>query len=143
MSDILAPVWSEWERLADVPEEHRQLLERHGWDPFLVEAACAATTEAPHKRWSRRGGIPGEPLALPAVGPVTLCSQKKSSPFRTIFPPAWGMGPWTMPEVECRPGNYRPALDSLGRFPSESIAPVLSIARRPAAQEQPHQLQLL
>jgi hypothetical protein len=36
------------------------------------------------------------------VGPVTLCSQKKSSPFWTIFPPAWGMGPWTMPEVECR-----------------------------------------
>jgi gamma-glutamyltranspeptidase len=27
-------------------------------------------------------------LALPAVGPVTLCSQKKSSPFRTNFPPA-------------------------------------------------------
>ena len=56
-----------------------------------VEAACAATTEAPHKRWSRRGGIPGELLALPAVGPVTLCSQKKSSPFRTIVPPVWGM----------------------------------------------------
>ena len=26
------------------------------------------------------------------MGPVTLCSQKKSSPFRTIFPPAWGFG---------------------------------------------------
>ena len=25
-------------------------------------------------------------MALPAVGLVTLCSQKKSSPFRTIFP---------------------------------------------------------
>jgi hypothetical protein len=31
-------------------------------------------------------------LALPAVGPVTLCSEKKSSPFRTISPLAWGMG---------------------------------------------------
>ena len=30
--------------------------------------------------------MPGERLALPAVGLVTLCSQKKSSPFRTIFP---------------------------------------------------------
>src|ERR1700724_3109150 len=56
--------------------------------PFWVEAACAATTEAPHKRWSRRGGIPGEPGA-PAVGPVTLCSQKKSS--RQFFRP---LGAW-------------------------------------------------
>jgi hypothetical protein len=52
------------------------------------------------------GRDPGRAFGAPAVGPLTLCSQKKSSPFRTIFPPAWGMGPWTMPEVECRPGNY-------------------------------------
>src|ERR1700730_14776567 len=59
--------------------------------PCWVEAAfCAATTEAPHKRWSRRGGIPGRAFGAPAVGPVTLCSQKKSSSFRTIFPPARG-----------------------------------------------------
>jgi hypothetical protein len=44
-------------------------------------ASCAATTEAPHWRESRRGRIPNEPLALYEGGPVTLCSQPKSSPF--------------------------------------------------------------
>jgi hypothetical protein len=40
-----------------------------GIGPCWVEAAfCAATTEAPHERWSRRGGIPGELLALPQWG---------------------------------------------------------------------------
>src|ERR1700730_18138100 len=43
------------------------------------------------------GRDPGRAFGAPAVGPVTLCSQKKSSPFWTIFSPAWGMGPWTMP----------------------------------------------
>src|ERR1700720_374671 len=52
------------------------------------------------------GRDPGRAFGAPAVGPVTLRSQEKSSPFRTIFSPAWGMGPWTMPEVECRPRNY-------------------------------------
>jgi hypothetical protein len=44
-------------------------------------ASCAATTEAPHGRESRRGRIPEEPLVLYEAGPVTLCSQQKSSPF--------------------------------------------------------------
>src|ERR1700724_3125253 len=44
-------------------------------------ASCAATTEAPHWRESRRGRIPKEPLALYEGGPVTLWSQPKSSPF--------------------------------------------------------------
>jgi hypothetical protein len=94
--------------------------------PCWVEAACAATTEAPHKQWSRRGGIPGEPLALPEVGPVTLCSQKKSSPFRTFFLPAWGRGPWTMPEVERKPGNY------LGNYPYRLAPPLDSLCQSPA-----------
>jgi hypothetical protein len=44
-------------------------------------ASCAATTEAPRGRESRRGRIPEEPLVLYGAGPMTLCSQKKSSPF--------------------------------------------------------------
>src|SRR6202035_3224756 len=44
-------------------------------------ASRAVTTEAPHKRESRRGRIPKEPLTLYEGGPVTLCSQPKSSPF--------------------------------------------------------------
>jgi hypothetical protein len=44
-------------------------------------ASCAATTEAPHGRESRRGRIPEEPLVLCEAGPVTLCSQQKSSYF--------------------------------------------------------------
>jgi hypothetical protein len=84
--------------------------------PCWVEAAfCAATAEAPHKRWSRRGGIPGELLALPAGGPVTLCSQKKFSPFRTIFPPAWGRGPWTM-QTETGSQGRRHEVHSFGRL---------------------------
>jgi hypothetical protein len=63
------------------------------------------------------GRDPGRAFGAPAVGPVTLCSQKKSSPFRTIFSPAWGMGPWTMPEVECRPRNY------LGDYPYRPSPP--------------------
>jgi hypothetical protein len=63
--------------------------------PCWVEAAsCAATTEAPHRQKSRRGGIPGEPLALHEVGLVTLCSKQKSSPFWTIFDQL-GRGHWT------------------------------------------------
>ena len=50
-------------------------------------ASRAVTTEAPHKRESRRGRIPKEPLALYEGGPVTLCSQPKSTPFWTISPP--------------------------------------------------------
>ena len=63
------------------------------------------------------GRDPGRAFGAPAVGPVTLCSQKKSSPFRTIFSPAWGMGPWTMSEVECRPRNY------LGDYPYRPSPP--------------------
>src|SRR5580704_11827484 len=48
-------------------------------------ASRAVTTEAPHKRESRRGRIPKEPLALYEGGPVTLCSQPKSSPFWNLF----------------------------------------------------------
>jgi hypothetical protein len=47
--------------------------------PCWVEAACAATTEAPHKRWSRRGGIPGEPLALPQW------DQREQYDWQTVF----------------------------------------------------------
>src|SRR6202035_708777 len=65
------------------------------------------------------GRDPGRACGAPAVGPVTLCSQKKSSPFRTIFSPAWGMGPWTMPEVECRARNY------LGDYPYRPTAPTM------------------
>src|ERR1700730_16053402 len=67
------------------------------------------------------GRDPGRAFSLPAVGPVTLCSQKKSSPFRTIFPPAWGMGPGTTPEVERRPGNY------LGDYPYSPAPPLNSL----------------
>src|SRR4029077_21106819 len=50
------------------------------------------------------GRDPGKAFGAPAVGPVSLCSQKKSSPFRTIFPPAGDSG--TTPGVERRPRNY-------------------------------------
>jgi Putative transposase of IS4/5 family (DUF4096) len=36
------------------------------------------------------GRDPGRAFGAPAVGPVTLCSQKKSSSFQTIFPPVRG-----------------------------------------------------
>jgi len=52
-------------------------------------ASCAATTEAPHWRESRRGRIPKEPLALYEGGPVTLCSQPKSSSFWTLLLWVW------------------------------------------------------
>jgi hypothetical protein len=44
-------------------------------------AEKVVSTGAPHWRESRRGRIPKEPLALYERGPVTLCSQPKSSPF--------------------------------------------------------------
>src|ERR1700730_14181730 len=48
----------------------------------LVERRLApSTTEAPQRQRSRRGRIPGEPLALLEVGPMTLCSERKPSPY--------------------------------------------------------------
>jgi hypothetical protein len=91
--------------------------------PCWVEAACAATTEAPHKRWSRRGGIPGEPLALP----LTLCSQKKSSPFPDNFSARLGTGPWTMPR---RGQSVPPMEDFTGSSFREDQQASLSSASR-------------
>jgi hypothetical protein len=48
-------------------------------------------------------------------------------PFRTSFPPAWGMGPWTMPEVERRPGNY------LGDYPHRPASERIESSRKLAS----------
>jgi hypothetical protein len=47
----------------------------------LATASRAVTTETPHWRKSRRGRIPGTPMALCKTPTVTLCLQRKSSPF--------------------------------------------------------------
>ena len=62
-------------------------------------ATCAATTEAPHWRESRRGRIPKEPLALYEGGPVTLCSQPKSSPFWINLVGTWLAREWPIEDV--------------------------------------------
>src|ERR1700730_11733046 len=59
----------------------------------------AVTTEAPHKRESRRGRIPKEPLALYEGGPVTLCSQPKSSPFWINLAGTWLAREWPIEDV--------------------------------------------
>jgi hypothetical protein len=45
------------------------------------EAARAVTTEAPHWRSSRRGGIPEEPRPSGYAATVTLCLPRKASHF--------------------------------------------------------------
>jgi hypothetical protein len=62
-------------------------------------ASRAVTTEAPHKRESRRGRIPKEPLTLYEGGPVTLCSQPKSSPFWINLVGTWLALEWPIEDV--------------------------------------------
>jgi hypothetical protein len=43
------------------------------------------TTDAPRRRKSRRGRIPGRGLGGPGAGTVALCSQRNASPLRIIL----------------------------------------------------------
>jgi hypothetical protein len=47
-------------------------------------AALRRTTEAPPRRWSRRGRIP-EHVKSPKLTKVPLCLRRKASPFRIIL----------------------------------------------------------
>jgi hypothetical protein len=107
-------------------------------------ASSAVTTEAPHWRESRRGRIPEEHLALYEGGPVTLCSQPKSSPFWINLVGTWLAREWPvkrrrkgvngdggvnlgslelndfLPAIE-RDGNFKMHLDVLARVPDRGF----------------------
>src|SRR5439155_24336955 len=69
--------------------------------PCWVEAAfCAATAEAPHRRWSRAGRDPGRAFGAPRSGTSDALFPAEVQSFLDNFITSWGRGHSTTPSVE-------------------------------------------